>query len=179
MNPVIQCLSPVDGSLFAEREITNNKELKLKLANARVAQAQWRTLSIDERATYCRAAVSASVAQGGTLHDFGHARAAGFRRKKMNDRTDDQAAEDRQQQERPARDFVESAGQFTASDRKIADEGQQEFKSHRSQSAQQADQDREEQQKGRGIDSQPAGQPGQGPLEPRNAFGRRFKHGVC
>ncbi|MGE0213025.1 MAG: aldehyde dehydrogenase family protein, partial [Parvibaculaceae bacterium] len=62
MSDVIQCISPVDGSVYAERRIARKKEVAETFRRARAAQAEWRKRPISERARYCSAAVDAMLA---------------------------------------------------------------------------------------------------------------------
>ena len=62
MADAIQCISPVDGSVFVERPVASQKAVAETFRKARLAQAEWRNLSIAERARYCLAAVDAMVA---------------------------------------------------------------------------------------------------------------------
>ena len=59
---IIRLISPVDGSLYAERPCTTSLALDGALAQAREAQRNWRLLSIEARATYCLKAVEAMLA---------------------------------------------------------------------------------------------------------------------
>jgi acyl-CoA reductase-like NAD-dependent aldehyde dehydrogenase len=59
---VIQCISPVDGSVFAERPVASEKAVTETFRKARAAQGQWSQLPISERAKYCSAAVDAMLA---------------------------------------------------------------------------------------------------------------------
>mgnify|MGYP003513478237 FL=1 len=58
----IRLISPVDGSLYAERSCTTSLALDYALAQAREAQRSWRLLPIETRATYCLKAVEAMLA---------------------------------------------------------------------------------------------------------------------
>ena len=58
----IRLISPVDGSLYAERSCTTSLALDHALAQAREAQRSWRLLPIETRATYCLKAVEAMLA---------------------------------------------------------------------------------------------------------------------
>ena len=62
MSDVIQCISPVDGSVFAERPVASEKAIAETFRKAKAAQAEWRRLPITERAKYCSAAVDAMLA---------------------------------------------------------------------------------------------------------------------
>lgn len=58
----IRLISPVDGSLYAERPYASSTQLEQALSGAREAQRAWRELSIEERAGYCLKAVEAMLA---------------------------------------------------------------------------------------------------------------------
>jgi acyl-CoA reductase-like NAD-dependent aldehyde dehydrogenase len=62
MSDVIKCISPVDGSVFAERPVASEKAVAETFRKARDAQAHWSRLPIAERAKYCSAAVDAMLA---------------------------------------------------------------------------------------------------------------------
>jgi acyl-CoA reductase-like NAD-dependent aldehyde dehydrogenase len=62
LNGMIRCVSPVDGSVYAERPQASEAEIERALADARAAQYAWRRTSIAERAQYCSAAVDAMLA---------------------------------------------------------------------------------------------------------------------
>jgi acyl-CoA reductase-like NAD-dependent aldehyde dehydrogenase len=58
----IQLLSPVDGSIYAERETSSTQEIERATTDARNAVRKWRTISIADRAALCTAAVDAMLA---------------------------------------------------------------------------------------------------------------------
>lgn len=58
----IQCISPIDGSIYAERPIASQAQIQACFTASRAAQASWKRLSIAERANYCHAAVDAMLA---------------------------------------------------------------------------------------------------------------------
>jgi acyl-CoA reductase-like NAD-dependent aldehyde dehydrogenase len=58
----IRCISPVDGSLYAERKPAKNKEVHNAFRLARLAQDGWKRRSIEERAGFCLKAVDAMLA---------------------------------------------------------------------------------------------------------------------
>jgi acyl-CoA reductase-like NAD-dependent aldehyde dehydrogenase len=62
MSDVIKCISPVDGSVFAERPVASEKAIAETFRKARDAQGEWSRLPIAERAKYCSAAVDAMLA---------------------------------------------------------------------------------------------------------------------
>ncbi len=59
---MIQCISPIDGSVYAERPVASAEQIQTCFANSRTAQQTWKRLSIQERAKYCNAAVDAMLA---------------------------------------------------------------------------------------------------------------------
>ena len=46
-------ISPIDGSVYVERELATPQQIENTLSKARRAQLEWRSLSILERANYC------------------------------------------------------------------------------------------------------------------------------
>ena len=58
MSLVIQCTSPIDGSIYAERPIAPDKEIEKALREAAQAQRQWRKTPLIERIEICRKALS-------------------------------------------------------------------------------------------------------------------------
>ncbi len=61
---MIQCISPIDGSLYLERPVANDSDIAQALEQARKAQRGWAALSLAERATYCAAMVDQMLAMG-------------------------------------------------------------------------------------------------------------------
>ena len=59
MSGTAKIISPIDGSVYAERPFLNEAAIAAVVAAARDAQAGWAQLSISERARYCRAALDA------------------------------------------------------------------------------------------------------------------------
>ena len=60
----IQCITPVDGSVYVERETASSTEIQQALSGAVSAQKQWKNVSIAERQVLCGKAVDAfSLAQ--------------------------------------------------------------------------------------------------------------------
>jgi acyl-CoA reductase-like NAD-dependent aldehyde dehydrogenase len=57
----MRCISPVDGSVHAERESATPGQIEGTLASARAAQLVWRTRSLAERAELCGKAVDAML----------------------------------------------------------------------------------------------------------------------
>jgi acyl-CoA reductase-like NAD-dependent aldehyde dehydrogenase len=58
-----QTISPVDGSVYAVRELANGAQIEAALASAHAAQRGWRQTSLAERAAACTALVDALVAE--------------------------------------------------------------------------------------------------------------------
>ncbi len=54
----MQTISPVDESVYVERNLESGQEVEAKLAAATKAQRQWKQVSLSERAGICRHAVS-------------------------------------------------------------------------------------------------------------------------
>ncbi len=59
----IQCITPVDGSLYVERESASGDRIQAALAAAAAAQAGWKRLPVAERAALCASAVDSFVAR--------------------------------------------------------------------------------------------------------------------
>ena len=59
MSGTAKIISPIDGSVYAERPFLDGSAIASAVAAARDAQAGWAQLSIAERARYCRAALDA------------------------------------------------------------------------------------------------------------------------
>ncbi len=62
MTSTTQLISPVDGSVYAERAFAPQAQIDATLLAAQTAQAKWKTISIAERATFCLAIVDAMLA---------------------------------------------------------------------------------------------------------------------
>ena len=62
MAAMVKIVSPVDGSVLAERPYTTQADIETDLADARSAHQQWRRTSLEERARFCLAAVDAMLA---------------------------------------------------------------------------------------------------------------------
>jgi acyl-CoA reductase-like NAD-dependent aldehyde dehydrogenase len=58
----IECVSPVDGRVYASRRVASRKEITAAFAAAHAAQERWKRRPIAERAAYCSAAVDAMIA---------------------------------------------------------------------------------------------------------------------
>ena len=62
MAETIECVSPVDGRVYASRPIAGKKAIAAAFRAAHAAQEQWKRVPIAERAAYCSAAVDAMIA---------------------------------------------------------------------------------------------------------------------
>ena len=58
----VRIISPVDGSVYAERPIASDAEVNAALSAARTALPKWRAVSIPERARYMLAFLDALFA---------------------------------------------------------------------------------------------------------------------
>jgi acyl-CoA reductase-like NAD-dependent aldehyde dehydrogenase len=63
MSAVLRCVSPIDGSVVAERALASEAEIARLLERANAAQARWRDTPLAERARFCTRFVDAFVAQ--------------------------------------------------------------------------------------------------------------------
>ena len=61
MTDKIQLISPVDGRVYAEREVADAAQVEQALTAAASAQAAWQRRSLSERAALCSAAVDAML----------------------------------------------------------------------------------------------------------------------
>jgi acyl-CoA reductase-like NAD-dependent aldehyde dehydrogenase len=61
---MINCVSPVDGSVYVQRPIAEDGAVDRAFASARKAQREWRRLSVAERGAFCTRAVDAMLAMG-------------------------------------------------------------------------------------------------------------------
>ncbi len=59
----LQCISPVDGSVYVERPLADAAQVETALAAARRAQDAWRQIAVEERAVLLSRAVDAFVDQ--------------------------------------------------------------------------------------------------------------------
>ena len=58
-NPrVLQCISPVDGTVYVERELADSNSILQSIELACLAQKQWQQTSLVERARICENAVA-------------------------------------------------------------------------------------------------------------------------
>jgi acyl-CoA reductase-like NAD-dependent aldehyde dehydrogenase len=62
MGATIRIVSPVDGSVYAERRCADDAQVARALDAAQAAQADWKRRPLAERAAYCTAAVDAMLA---------------------------------------------------------------------------------------------------------------------
>jgi len=62
MSGTAKIISPIDGSIYAERPYASDAAISAAVTAARQAQVGWAQLSIAERASYCRAALDALAA---------------------------------------------------------------------------------------------------------------------
>lgn len=67
MSGTAQIISPIDGSIYAERAYASDAAINAAVTAARQAQVGWAELSIAERANYCRAALDALAAMQETI----------------------------------------------------------------------------------------------------------------
>ncbi len=58
----IKCVSPVDGSTYAERPVAKKKDIGAAFSAAHAASEKWKRVPLRERAKYCSAAVDAMLA---------------------------------------------------------------------------------------------------------------------
>ncbi|MEE9334252.1 MAG: aldehyde dehydrogenase family protein [Granulosicoccaceae bacterium] len=65
MTNTLQCISPIDGSVYAERPIISGKDAAAAVKRAQAAQKDWATRPMDERITL----VMKGVARVGELND--------------------------------------------------------------------------------------------------------------
>ncbi len=59
----IQCISPVDGSVYVERQTATSDEIQQALSASVAAQKIWKNTPIAERQALCSKAVDAFVAR--------------------------------------------------------------------------------------------------------------------
>jgi acyl-CoA reductase-like NAD-dependent aldehyde dehydrogenase len=63
MSDKLQCITPVDGSVYVERPLAGGSEIEAAVARAREAQGAWRHMAIAERQALLTKAVDAFVAK--------------------------------------------------------------------------------------------------------------------
>ncbi len=59
----LQCISPIDGSLYVERDLASASEIKAALAKAERAQQAWKHTPLAERVAIARRAIAAFAAR--------------------------------------------------------------------------------------------------------------------
>ena len=62
MTETLKIISPIDGSLYAERPLADDTTIQATLENARAVQAEWRSVPITERCRIASAFTDAMVA---------------------------------------------------------------------------------------------------------------------
>lgn len=67
MTARIQLISPVDGSIYVERDVASDGAIASALESAQLAQRAWKQTPVAERAAYCSAAVDAMLALQGEI----------------------------------------------------------------------------------------------------------------
>ncbi|MCO6475786.1 MAG: aldehyde dehydrogenase family protein [Phaeodactylibacter sp.] len=67
MKETFQVISPVDGSVYVERQLASGKEIEEALAAAEQAQKSWKATSIAERASICQKAVEYFLENTGAI----------------------------------------------------------------------------------------------------------------
>ncbi|MVW76531.1 aldehyde dehydrogenase family protein [Pseudomonas xionganensis] len=63
----LQCISPIDGSVYVERHLASNPEVLAALAKAEVAREPWKHTPVAERVALVRKAIAAFAAREGQL----------------------------------------------------------------------------------------------------------------
>ena len=63
----LQCISPIDGSVYAERHLASNPEVLAALAKAEVAREPWKNTPVSERVALVRKAIAAFAARESQL----------------------------------------------------------------------------------------------------------------
>ena len=59
----LQCISPIDGSVYVERHLASNPEIQAALAKAELAQQAWKSTPLAERIAIGRKAIAAFAAK--------------------------------------------------------------------------------------------------------------------
>lgn len=67
MTARIRLISPVDGSIYVERDVASDSAIASALQSAQLAQHAWKQTPVAERAAYCSAAVDAMLAMQGDI----------------------------------------------------------------------------------------------------------------
>ncbi|MBK9654177.1 MAG: aldehyde dehydrogenase family protein [Rhodanobacteraceae bacterium] len=63
----IQLISPVDGSIYVERDVASDGAIASALESAQLAQRAWKQTPLAERAAYCSATVDAMLSMHGEI----------------------------------------------------------------------------------------------------------------
>ena len=63
----IQIISPIDGSIYAERSLAQGPEIEQALQRAKLATPQWKQTSISQRAEICHKAVQYFLREASTI----------------------------------------------------------------------------------------------------------------
>ena len=63
MSQTLKTISPIDGSVYVERELASAAHIEHALVQAKKAHKSWKNLSIAERVSFCQKAVEAFVSQ--------------------------------------------------------------------------------------------------------------------
>ncbi|HEX5841877.1 MAG TPA: aldehyde dehydrogenase family protein [Pseudomonas sp.] len=63
----LQCISPIDGSVYVERHLASNPEILAALLSAEQAQQRWRQTALAERVAIARKAIAAFAAKESQL----------------------------------------------------------------------------------------------------------------
>lgn len=63
----LQCISPIDGSVYVERRLASNPEIQAALARAELAQQTWKRTPLSERIAIGRRAIAAFTARESQL----------------------------------------------------------------------------------------------------------------
>ncbi|ERI54272.1 aldehyde dehydrogenase [Pseudomonas sp. EGD-AK9] len=63
----LQCISPIDGSVYVERRLASNPEIQAALARAELAQQTWKRTPLSERIAIGRRAIAAFAAREAQL----------------------------------------------------------------------------------------------------------------
>src|ERR1051325_8868234 len=67
MSPLQRTITPVDGSVYAERPLASEKLIESTLERAAKAQTAWKKTPVSERAQICRRMVEWCVARADQL----------------------------------------------------------------------------------------------------------------
>ena len=62
MSETVKIISPVDGSVYAERPVASDAEIEAAVSSARAALPKWRAIPVAERARYMLAFLDALLA---------------------------------------------------------------------------------------------------------------------